>query len=263
MTKFLGSAAIATVLTFLASLFGSVPGWSLPLVAFVTFYLSLTAGMAWERASDLRVEVSPVLLEMGNWDGAIGIFYVLVTNGPIPAKIVVKIVHVESLGIRRIEPSYEGHWRGLSEDFSGCFTEGEKCPYGLVGIFRGADSQRALFIWTKGNNAKPVISPRDVPLAEQGETKVDVVVTCEATAEVRRGKPKYFTFRIEPHLTSPVSYRIVHEPSFLMQLVMASAGCKRVIMAMRKERSPKLLHTQTAGQYSGIPSSPAPRPQQE
>ena len=77
VVRILGSGIAVSCATAVAGLFGNVPWWVVPLVAFAVFYLSLTAGMAWERARGPSVKVSPLL-----WDEGAKVFYVLADRGP-------------------------------------------------------------------------------------------------------------------------------------------------------------------------------------
>src|SRR5262245_19166411 len=135
MLKFLGPAAFAAASAAVAAYLGNVPGWTLPVLAFAAFYISLTAGMAWERALTPVVEIGPLSLdrrpEFGAqvWGPAIGIFYVQVRNGPVEAAITIRIVSVESFGVKRIERSLEGHWRGYRPDFNGILGPHQESQY--------------------------------------------------------------------------------------------------------------------------------------
>jgi hypothetical protein len=212
MVKFLSSAAFAALLAWLASFFRDVPGWTLPLAAFVVFYASLTAGMAWDRALTPQVEVSPLLLTKGRWGNASGLFYVLVKNGPVPATVRINVVAAESSGIRHTERPWDGHWRGRGSDFDGSFAAKDQSQYGLVGVASQPSGNPTLFIWSKEGEARGVHPPisLDAPLERQGVTRIDIVVNCE-TKDGQRGRPQEHSFHIGPDPGSPVGYKVVTE----------------------------------------------------
>jgi hypothetical protein len=230
MLRFLGPATIVSALTATAGLFENVPWWTLPLVALAAFYLSLTAGMAWERALSPQVEVGPLDLIRGDWEGKIGLFYVPIKNGPVPATIKIRINGVVSSGVPPLEHSQEGHWRGLRADFDGTFAARERAQYGLIGVGPHPGSRNpSLFIWgTEGRRGGqlPIISP-DAPLDQQVETRIDILVNCE-TADKQLGKPQELSLYVSPDPASPVGYKVVTKG-----MLSASGGWAKVGPATR------------------------------
>jgi hypothetical protein len=209
MIKFLGPTATASVVTAIVGIFGNVSGWTLPLVAFVSFYLSWTAGMAWERATAIQVEVGPLKLEENKWGDSVGIFYVWIENEMSPAKIKVSITDIEYQGIRPLEHPWEGHWRGMSNP-DGRLDPGERAKYGLIGISSyGESGNPCLFVFKHGakvRNDFPKFSP-DVPLEQQSVARVEIAVNWE-TANGKRGKLPKRNLYIAPDRNSPVGYSV-------------------------------------------------------
>lgn len=210
MLKFISAATLASVATAVAAWFGDISGWILPVVVFIVGYLALTAGMAWERALPLYVEVGSLKLDENRWGGSIGLFHVLLKNGPIPATIKVKINGIYSLGIRHSDRAWEGHWRSRGTDFNGHLDAREEQQYGLIGIgTQQASGHPTLFIWTRelDSSGQYPTASLDAPLEQQGITRVDIVVNCEA-ADGQRGKSQERTFYILPDRNSPIYYRV-------------------------------------------------------
>jgi hypothetical protein len=206
----LGSAAIAAILTSVLAFFGNVPWWTLPVAAFVSFYFSLTAGMAWERAKIPRIRVSGLMLEAGGgrWGPAIGIFYILVRNGDVPTKITIKITDIVAGSSSQLERSWLGHWRGRLPDFDGSYEPRERAHYGLLGIFTLPSGNPALFLWSNELSVKyPAVMNPDIPIERQPVIRVDIIVNCEAK-DGKLGKPMERSYFISPHPSSPLHYRV-------------------------------------------------------
>jgi hypothetical protein len=166
--------------------------------------------MAWERTWIPFVVLSHLKLAIGSWGGATGLFYVRLRNGPVPAKIKIKIVEVDSPGIAVTERTWEGHWRGLPPDFNSHLGPKERSEYGLIGIGVQAVSRHpALFIWSNEGATTGTFPPvsLDAPLDQQGVTRVDIVVTCESD-DGYKGRLQEFSYHISPDPGSSVGYRI-------------------------------------------------------
>jgi hypothetical protein len=206
---------LLTSLSAVAAYWGTVAWYVVPATALVVFYLSLTAGMAWERAMTPSAKISSLMLDTRGWTGGwgkiTGLFYMAIKNGPAPAVITVKIVGIESPGTKSVERSWTGHWRGLSPEFDGSLTPLAVSEYGLIGITNLRSGNPALFIWSSESASTerfPIVSP-DLPLERQGVTRIDVVVTCETQD---RDGPKIRaqerSFYIAPDPGSAVRYKV-------------------------------------------------------
>jgi hypothetical protein len=233
--KLLGSATVLGLLTTAAAWLGTVPAWVLPVVAAVVCYLSLTAGRAWESASYPAVEVGPLQL-----DTAMKVFFIHIANGLMPTKRVeIKILPVyDSHRLKHTEKSFQGHWRGEPPIFDGKLSAGEEAEYGLLGANYFRDSKNpTLFIYSREHmqaGAFPTIS-QDVPLEEQGASRVVVVVNCEAE-DGTKGKTQRKIFYVAPDPGSTVGYKVEAAPitegqSFLLRLRRAVHGayCRWVL----------------------------------
>jgi hypothetical protein len=190
----------------------SMPLGLLLLIVVGVGYFSFTAGMAWDRAFAPSVDVGPLQLDV-----PIKLFYVLVTNGPVAAKVKLRVVRVvDSFGREHLDRPWEGHWRSRLADFDGELPEHVPAQYGLLGVAVFEPSRNpALFIYSRepgwhpigdGYNATTV--SRDAPLEQQGTTTFHVVVTCE-TATGQKGKPQKLAFHVAPDPGSPVGYKFV------------------------------------------------------
>jgi hypothetical protein len=220
MLKFLGSASFAVVLTTIVGLLGSIPGWTLPLVAFVAFYFSLTAGMAWERAGEeLRVcigdlEYDDLEIMFADPQGrelfsGRGLFFVTLKNGGVPATPRVQIVGVRGGG-KKPEHGYDAHWRGRKNQHR-VLNAGEPQQFGLlVGRIPGIGNP-GLAIWAHDDEFWPIT--KNSPLTEQGIITFDVTAVCESEPDKdgRKARSKLVerTFQITPDQQSPIGYRIV------------------------------------------------------
>jgi hypothetical protein len=206
--------------------------WVPYLVAPAILYATWKAAVAWEKSKGPIVEVGPLSLEYRGDDLRLpivdsqnqtilaGLFFVRVTNGPVPARVCFLIVSVtDSRSDTQTERSWQGHWRSRLPDFDGTLAAGEQAQYGFIGVARFPSGNPALFIyssdsWDKKTPTKHSMIPisLNVPLEEQGIITFDVVLTCE-TLKGERGVPKLLTFGIAPDPESPEGYRVATEAS--------------------------------------------------
>ncbi len=206
----LGASAIAAIAAWVKEPV-PVPVWAVCLSSLALLWLSVTAGLAAERASRPSVHVSSLHLDAG-----CSLFFVDVTNGPVPAKVQLLVNSVvDSFGTRHVEHSWEGHWRGRPAEFDGSLSEHEEGQYGLLGIGKHLGSGNpALFIWSRdevqpGKEPKRVFVPisRDLPLEKQGGLTVRVVATVVSpTGE--RGKPQRLRLSVAPDPGSVLGYKV-------------------------------------------------------
>ncbi len=204
-------ATVTVALSSLAIVWWTVPWWVVPLTALVVFYLSLAAGLAWDAAGRPSVTVGAPEIDSGVnravW-GAEHVFYVVVTNGAVPAKPAVRIDSVtDPEGPIRTGGSWYCHWRREPVGYEGrLLAEGEPVEIGLLGVTRRESGNPLLFIWSKENARIPV--SRDRPIEQQTVITAHVTVTC-ATEKGERGRPQQLTFAIAPDPGSPVGYAVV------------------------------------------------------
>lgn len=202
---FLGvSASVLNNFWMVVQLFA--PYLLLPAIA----YLAWKAGRAWERTRGPSVKIGSEEIDVG-----IKVFFVMVNNGSIPAKIRIRIVRVtDSFGTRHIEHPYEGHWRGRPRDFDGDLVEYDEAQYGLLGVGQFPSGNPTLFIYSKDSVGQSDQSQhagipisRDLPLKEQGTTTVTFVVTSEAkTGE--KGEKIERRFSVIPDPEEAVGYKV-------------------------------------------------------
>lgn len=206
MLKFFGSAAFAGILTAMAGAFGSVPWWTLPFVAVASFYLSWTAGMAWERSGKPSVTVGTLTC-----DERFTVFFVHVENSsPFPIRPSVTITRIaDARGNRLGSPPWMCHWRDKPPNFTMELEEGVGAEAGLLGVRHySASNNPALCIFDQAHQLRGVTN--DVPLSEQETVVVHMVVNC-ATPTGERGKPVRRTFTVAPDPGSQAGYRVVTE----------------------------------------------------
>jgi len=168
-----------------------MPWWVFVLILLMFACLTFTAGMAVPSAIGPSVEVGPLIeLDVPN-----KVFFVLLRNGPIPAKASLRITQVtDSFGTRHIEHSWEGHWRGRPPNFVGDLVEHDLAQYGLLGVAQFPSGNPTLVIYSKDPAGRQATSEhtfisisRDVPLEQQGTSSLEVVATC-VTATGARGR---------------------------------------------------------------------------
>ncbi len=229
--------ASATVFAAFATIWNAwqipVPWWAIALVQFFFCYLIGTACMAWERAKGPSVVVSPLKVDH------IPVFYIVVTNGPVPSKVKFKITSaVNSNGADLIERSWEGHWRGRNLDFDGEFSEFEQAQYGLLGVVEHQSGSRHLFIWSREqavHSASRWVAPVFISFGDVAVT-LTVVATCTANTSGDR-KAQSIKFHITPDSSSSNGYKITsakHQVSERWTL-----GCKvyrRILYLIRSLR---------------------------
>ena len=211
--KLIPPALLLAALSGMAAFWGMIPWWILPIAVLVTFYVSLTAGMAWVLSRGLSVSVGPVCL-----DEPVKLFYTRLEIGPVAAKVTGTVVKVvDSFGTSLIERSWEGHLRGRPPKFDKQLAAHTQADYGWVGVTTFASGNPTLFIYTREHAQNRIESghgvitiSRDVPLEQQGVTTLDLVMSCE-TYTGEKGSSVKFSFEIAPDPGSSVGYKIVQK----------------------------------------------------
>jgi hypothetical protein len=221
MAKVLGAlipASAITALGIILAALGTVPWWTVPASIITTGWLCGTAGAALERSRLPWVRVSQLQLDKRTTfthGQSLGLFFVVITNGPIPTKVLPLIVRVaESPWTIRLEHSWEGHWRGRLPKYEGDLRANEEAQYGLLAAARFANSNPGLFIFSREASEDPekhqlIRITQDIPISEQGTVTVDLHVACEFETDGRTalGRGQLHTFTILPD-QSTSSYNI-------------------------------------------------------
>jgi hypothetical protein len=197
------STSVLASLSALAAIWGSVPWWVVPVVALASFYVFLTAGLAWERSrgpwvtvSELRLDTDLLTTYPDGQKMKADLFFVELTNGDIPATPRVQIVAVSG-GVKWIGRSYDAHWRGHPA-LPGIYpplTMGEQQQFGLLVTSKSANGNHALSICDRYNQFLTVT--KDVPLSEQDLIRLKVNVTCQSQSN-ELGKKQEFFFTVAP-----------------------------------------------------------------
>jgi hypothetical protein len=215
-----GVVPLATASAFAALWQGvsPLPWWALFLIVLAVGIFAVTAGMAWEKVKEAEFSVGPLMLDV-----PMKIFYVQVRNGSLPAKFSLRVnLATDSSGVQYLERPWEGHWRGRLREFDGTLGEYEIAQYGLLGVAEGDKSfgsgNLVLFIYSRENGGQPysreghtsIAISRDVPLPEQGTTRLDVVISCNPLSG-GKAVVKQLAFHVAPDPGSRVGYKIVAE----------------------------------------------------
>jgi hypothetical protein len=199
---------------------GSIPVWIVPLICFCVFWISLTAGMAWEKYrglwfdfGKLRLDKDLTLTLNGN-STLVDLFFIEVKNGDLPSKPRVRISDMSG-GIPWIEHGYDAHWRGRP---SRILKPREPQQFGLLVATSALTGKPALFTWSMDDEFHRI--SKDVPLNQQGIIILEVTIDCESVPDkegkVELSKSQQSVFLIVPDTSTNAAqggYKIEEPPS--------------------------------------------------
>jgi pyrimidine deaminase RibD-like protein len=159
-----------------------------------------------------EVEIGPVyggIVTVGSVPGPC--FHFRIKNGGVRATIkimIVRITHVQNQD-KRLERSWEGHWRGMPGEFDGTLEPLQESDYALLGTSRFPSGNPTLFIWTKDGPVGGV--SYDAPLESQGSLRVDVVINGTPTSVNAQPWTQQFSFTMVPAPGSPNLYEVTDQ----------------------------------------------------